>query len=130
MGRETLDAINNAIELTLPNTRVYHEDVLSAAARAAYSGHLDDDADSLKNPTLVHINNEEVIKGCLKEIKSSTKQTFTKEDHKYSIIADPQGVSYGLPLILTLTNSKEEAIFIGDNLTKYLDIRFLVAKQI
>ena len=29
---ETLDAINNAIELTLPNTSVYHEDVLLAAA--------------------------------------------------------------------------------------------------
>ncbi len=45
---ETLDAINNAIELTLPNTSVYHEDVLSAAARVAYYGHLDDDVDSLR----------------------------------------------------------------------------------
>ena len=85
---------------------------------------------STQNPTLVHINNEEVIKRCLKEIKSPTKQTFTKEDHKYFIIADPQGVSYGLQLTVTITNNKEEAIFMADHLTKYLDIRFLVAKQI
>ena len=85
---------------------------------------------STQNPTLIHVNNEEVIKGCLKEIKSPTKQTFTKEDNKYFILADPQGVSYGLQLTVTITNNKEEAIFMADNLTKYLDIRFLVAKQI
>ncbi len=85
---------------------------------------------STQNQTLVHINNEEVIKHCLKEIKSSTKQTFPKEDNKYYIIADPQGVSYGLSLTVTITNSKKLAIFIAENLTEYLDIRFLIAKQI
>ncbi|MGK7956392.1 MAG: hypothetical protein AB4063_14255 [Crocosphaera sp.] len=45
---ETLDAINNAIELTLPNTRVYHEDVLSAAARVAHCRHPNDDTEFLR----------------------------------------------------------------------------------
>lgn len=37
---EALDATQNAIALALPNSRVYHEDVIYAAARAACSSEL------------------------------------------------------------------------------------------
>jgi hypothetical protein len=37
---ETLEAVANALELTLPDSRVYHEDVIYAAARAAFGGGL------------------------------------------------------------------------------------------
>ena len=45
---EALDAIANAIEMTLPDSGVYHEDVVYAAARAAAAGdfHDDESADS------------------------------------------------------------------------------------
>ncbi len=44
---ETLEAIANSLELTLPDSKVYHEDVIYAAARAAFDGglHADDSAD-------------------------------------------------------------------------------------
>ena len=37
---ETLSAVENAIAITLPDSKVYHEDIVYAAARAAFS---DDD---------------------------------------------------------------------------------------
>lgn len=37
---EALEAIANSIELTLPNSKVYHEDIIYAAARAAFDGEL------------------------------------------------------------------------------------------
>jgi hypothetical protein len=40
---ETLEAVANALELTLPDSRVYHEDVIYAAARAALAGRLHPD---------------------------------------------------------------------------------------
>lgn len=44
---ETLSAIADAIKLTLPDSKVYHEDVIYAAARAALDGglHAGDSAD-------------------------------------------------------------------------------------
>lgn len=37
---ETLEACANALELLMPGSKVYHEDVIYAAARAAYAGQL------------------------------------------------------------------------------------------
>ena len=37
---ETLEAIVNSLELTMPNSKFYHEDVIYAAARAAFDGRL------------------------------------------------------------------------------------------
>lgn len=82
------------------------------------------------NKTSVHINDYQVVERCLKEIKSQINQTFIDEKNKYFVLADPQGVSYGLPLTMTITNNQKEAILIADFLTQYLAIRFLVAKQI
>ena len=44
---ETLEAIANALELTIPDSKVYHEDIIYAAARAAFDGglHAGDSAD-------------------------------------------------------------------------------------
>ncbi|QDU97405.1 hypothetical protein [Lignipirellula cremea] len=45
---ETLEAIANSLELTMPDSKVYHEDVIYAAARAAFDGelHAADSADT------------------------------------------------------------------------------------
>jgi len=82
------------------------------------------------NKTQVHINDYQVFTNCLNDIKSSNKQTFTEGNHRYFILADPQGLNYQQPLVITKLNSLEEAIFITKKMTEYLDIRFLVAKQI
>ena len=42
-ANETLEAIANSVELTLPDSEVYHEDVIYAAASAALDGGLHDD---------------------------------------------------------------------------------------
>ena len=59
---ETLGAIGEAIELTLPNSNVCHEDVIYATARAAFDGDLhDDDASDTLEPS--DCNDEDELAG-------------------------------------------------------------------
>ncbi len=82
------------------------------------------------NQTKVHVNDYQVFTNCLKEIKSSINHTFITDNHTYFILADPQGINYKQSLVICKSNSLEEGIFICDKISEYLDIRFLLAKQI
>ncbi len=67
---ETLEAITNVIELTLPDSKVYHEDIIYGAARAAFYGRLHSD-DSSKTAELSECNDMDELAGA----EESNKET-------------------------------------------------------